>query len=143
MKKERIASIIKITDMIFSGIILLTILSLIIFSTRAVLNLFIQSVAQNIGNIVHNVVYIVVLLKAYKILVYYFRYQNLSIKYLVQIAIIAPAIEVIFAINQQNIWVNVLYATFSVVNLCIYIFYYRKLDEFDLIDKKEFEKNNI
>lgn len=142
MKKEKIDFITKITDTGFAIIIFCAILSLVIFSFRAAFDLFLQSVASNIGNIVHNVAYIIVLLKAYKILIYYFRYQNLSIKYLVQIAIIAPAIEVIFAVNQQSIWVNVLFATFSVANLLIYIFFYKKFDEFDVFDQELYAKSH-
>jgi hypothetical protein len=119
--QKNIKDITKYTDIVFSGIILVSILALTVFSFRMVGELTIQSIMPGVENIIHNIAYIVVLLKAYKIMVFYFRYQNLSIKYLVQIAIIAPAIEVIFAINEQTLWINILYAAFSLANLLIYI----------------------
>lgn len=101
------------------------------------MNLLFEAFQPNVNNIIHNIVYIIVLLKAYKIMIYYFLYQNLSIKYLVQIAIIAPAIEVIFSISAQELWINILYALFSIINLVIYVIYYKKLDEFDVLDRKK------
>lgn len=133
---KRLNAITKYTDLVFTGVILMTILSLILFSIRMGVETLYQALTPDIKNIVHNIAYIIVLLKAYKIMVYYFRYQNLSIKYLVQIAIIAPAIEVIFAINDQSLWINILYASFSLANLLIYIIYYKELDKFDVMDKK-------
>jgi len=137
--RKKIESITKYTDFVFTIVILISILALIIYSLRMGLELFMASFQPDFNNIIHNIAYIVVLLKAYKIMIFYFRYQNLSIKYLVQIAIIAPAIEVIFAINNQSLWVNVLYAFFSLANLLIYIIYNKELDKFDVIDKKSLD----
>ncbi len=137
--KARIEQITKYTDFVFTIVIMITILALIIYSVRMGLNLLLTSFEPDFNNIIHNIAYIIVLLKAYKIMVFYFKYQNLSIKYLVQIAIIAPAIEVIFAINDQSLWVNILYACFSLANLLIYIIYYKELDKFDVIDKKSLD----
>lgn len=136
---KRLDTITKYTDLIFSGVILISIFALIMFSIRMGIDLLIQSITPDIKNIIHNIAYIIVLLKAYKIMVFYFRYQNLSIKYLVQIAIIAPAIEVIFAINAQSLWINILYACFSLANLLIYIIYHKQLDQFDISDKKSLD----
>ena len=86
---------------------------------------------------IHNVVYIIVLLKAYKILTFYLESHNLSLQYLVQISIIAPAIEVIFASESQSIWTNILFVAYSFVNLYIYIHFRKELSEFNLPNTKE------
>lgn len=137
--KRKIENITKYTDFVFTGVILVSIIALIIYSVRMGVDLLMSSFYPDFNNIIHNIAYIVVLLKAYKIMVFYFRYQNLSIKYLVQIAIIAPAIEVIFAINNQNLWINILYSLFSLANLLIYIIYHKELDKFDITDKKSLD----
>ena len=116
------------TDIAFSALIFLTVIALLGFSALKVGTLFVDIVEHTTSvNIIHNVVYIVVLLKAYKILVYYLQSHNLSIKYLMQISIIAPAIEVIFASDAQPLSISILFAVYSLANLVIYLIYYRTL----------------
>ena len=77
---------INITDAIFSLFILASILALLFYSGVTILNLFWDAGRLNTNvNIVHNIAYIVVLLKAYKILTFYLESHNLSIKYLVNL----------------------------------------------------------
>lgn len=131
-------TIIRGTDTLFTFFILCSIIALIIFSSLTVLSLFIGLFKHNTPvNMIHNVVYIIVLLKAYKILTFYLESHNLSLQYLVQISIIAPAIEVIFASESQSIWTNILFAAYSLVNLYIYIHFRKELSEFNLPNTKE------
>ena len=90
------------------------------------------------GNVLHDTALLIVIVKAYKVLLYYYRKQRVSIKYIVEISIIAPAIEIIFASSEQPLWVLVLFGVFGVANLVIYIFFYEKLAK---IDEKECTTN--
>ncbi len=140
MKKlrEKLLSVSSVTDFIFSAIILVSILALVVYSARTSWELVLESFHPNFNHIIHKITYIIVLLKAYRILIFYLKYHNLSIKYLVQIAIIAPAVEVIFAINDQAMWVNLLYAGFSLANLVIYLGFYDRFNQLDDSDKAEY-----
>jgi len=85
---------------------------------------------------VHDIALVIVLVKAYRVLLFYLEEHHISIKYIVGISIIAPAIEIIFATQNQTLPINILFGIFSVVNLVIYLQYYEKLS---CIDKLEDE----
>lgn len=123
--------ILRLTDSVFTILIFLSIVALILYGTRTVWQMLVDVVDEANINIIHNVVYIVVLLKAYKILTSYLESHNLSINYLVQIAIIAPAIEVIFATSAQPLATNIMLAVFSIINLVIYLYFYQDLKSMD------------
>lgn len=133
--KSMINRFIGVTDVIFTVFILCSIIALIGFSGVTILNLFIDVKEYSSINIIHNVAYIIVLLKAYKILTFYLKSHNLSIKYLVQISIIAPAIEVIFAGEAQPMWLGILFAIYSLANLYIYIRFHKELEKLNELEE--------
>lgn len=79
----------------------------------------------------HSIAIIIVVLKAYRVLVFYLNTLHVSIKYIVEISIIAPAIELIFAPQGQNLWLTAILGTFALINLVIYLSYHEKLTERD------------
>lgn len=79
----------------------------------------------------HSIAIIIVVLKAYRVLVFYLDTLHVSIKYIVEISIIAPAIELIFAPQEQELWLTAILGTFALANLVIYLFYRDKLIESD------------
>ncbi|MDZ4216731.1 MAG: hypothetical protein U1C97_00245, partial [Candidatus Gracilibacteria bacterium] len=89
---------------------------------------------------VHDVAYIIVLVKAFRVLLFYLQTQHLSIKYLIEISIIAPAIEIIFASANFSFSMNLLFVVFSLSNLIIYLTYYEKLS---LIDQERYDRESI
>ena len=129
-----IEQFIRAMDVVFSLFILASIVALVIFSGVTVFDLFAEVQRYESINIIHNVAYIVVLLKAYKILTFYLKSHNLSIKYLVQISIIAPAIEVIFAGDAQQMWLGILFAVYSLANLYLYIRYHEELEKLNILE---------
>ena len=121
--------IIGLTDYLFSFLIFCTIVALIIYSILTILNLFKDVIEGEVVNIVHNIAFMIVLMKAYKILTFYLQSHNLSIKYLVQISIIAPAIEVIFAADAQPLSLTILFSVYSLASLLVYLIFYQRLQE--------------
>jgi uncharacterized membrane protein (DUF373 family) len=79
----------------------------------------------------HSIAIIIVVLKAYRVLVFYLDTLHVSIKYIVEISIIAPAIELIFVPQGQNLWLTAILGTFALVNLVIYLSYHERLTESD------------
>ncbi len=77
--------------------------------------------------LLHTIAFTIVLVKAYKILMCYAQTRHLNIKFLVEMAIVAPTIELVFNINKYNLETNILFAVFSFANLIAYLFFYKTL----------------
>lgn len=75
-------------------------------------------------DLLHTIAFTIVLVKAYKILISYAQKRHVSIKYLVEIAIIAPTIEIVFNSQKYPIEFNILFAIFAFVNLIAYLHFY-------------------
>jgi uncharacterized membrane protein (DUF373 family) len=75
-------------------------------------------------NLLHTIAFTIVLVKAYKILISYAQTRHINIKFLIEIAIIAPTIEIIFNSRNYSIELNVLFASFAILNLVAYLFFY-------------------
>lgn len=77
--------------------------------------------------LLHTIAFTIVLVKAYKILISYADTRHINIKFLVEIAIIAPTIELIFNARGYSFEVNILFAAFAFCNLVAYLFFYHTL----------------
>ena len=77
--------------------------------------------------LLHTIAFTIVLVKAYKILICYAQTRHLNIKFLVEMAIVAPTIELVFNIGKYNLETNILFAVFSFANLVAYLFFYKTL----------------
>ena len=84
--------------------------------------------APEIGHLevelLHTIAFTIVLVKAYKILISYAQRRHVSIKYLVEIAIIAPTIEIVFNTHKYSIGSLSFFAIFAFVNLLAYLHFY-------------------
>jgi uncharacterized membrane protein (DUF373 family) len=79
--------------------------------------------------LLHTIAFTIVLVKAYKILIAYAETRHINIKFLVEIAIIAPTIELIFNARNYDFEVNILFASFAFANLVAYLFFYATVKE--------------
>jgi len=79
----------------------------------------------------------IVLIKAYRILISYAKTQHVNIKYLTEIAIIAPAIEVVFNSYHYKLSTLIVIAVFGLANLVIYVWHYDKFKEIGEDENKE------
>lgn len=74
--------------------------------------------------LLHTIAFTIVLVKAYKILISYAQKRHVSIKYLVEISIIAPTIEIVFNSQKYPIEFNVFFGVFALLNLIAYLHFY-------------------
>lgn len=77
--------------------------------------------------LLHTITFTFVLVKAYKILISFAQTRHMNIKFMIEIAIIAPTIEIIFNIKQHSMEINILLAIFAFLNLCIYVIFYKTI----------------
>jgi len=75
-------------------------------------------------NILHFIAFSIVLIKAYRVLISYAKTQHINIKYLVEISIIAPAIEILFKSHSYTFETLALFAVFGFANLFLYVWKY-------------------
>ncbi|MDC1205602.1 phosphate-starvation-inducible PsiE family protein [Candidatus Pacebacteria bacterium] len=77
----------------------------------------------------HNVAVLLILMKAYRLLVEYMRHQHIDIKYMVEIAIVACVLELLF--NYNTYGENMRYILFglAVSFLGVYVFGYKTLKQ--------------
>lgn len=82
--------------------------------------------------LLHNIVFTIVLVKAYKILMEYAEKKHINIKYTLEIAIIAPVVEVIFNYSSYEFQMLIFYWVLAVIMSIIYLAFYwnlRKVEE--------------
>jgi uncharacterized membrane protein (DUF373 family) len=77
--------------------------------------------------LLHTIAFTIVLVKAYKILIAYAETRHINLKFLVEIAIIAPTIELLFNPKHYSFEVMILMAAFAFCNLVAYLFFYPTL----------------
>lgn len=78
-------------------------------------------------DLIHTIAFTIVLVKAYKILISYAETRHINIKFLVEISIIAPTIEIIFNAKNYPLAVNIMFATYAFLNLVAYLYFYATL----------------
>lgn len=82
--------------------------------------------------LLHTIAFTIVLVKAYKILIAYAETRHINLKFLVEIAIIAPTIELIFNAKSYSFEANLLFAGFAFLNLVAYLFFYQTIKHVSL-----------
>ncbi len=79
------------------------------------------------GDFLHNVAVLLILMKAYRILVDYMRFHHVDIKFMVEIGIIAGILELLFNSSEYTSYMQLLLAAMTVSFLAIYVFRYDSL----------------
>lgn len=110
----------------------LAVCTLIFFAAVAVLLAMTQQVAAMYRNLftgqsrllLHAAALLLVLLKALRILVSYLVTYHVRLHHIVEIAVIASVLEIVFAYDRHSIAVDILFASFAIVNLLILVFFY-------------------
>ncbi len=74
--------------------------------------------------ILHAVARTILVLKAYRILVSYLRSHHVTVKYILEIAIIASVVELFFAYDLHDFETKVIFAVFGLVGLALYLYFY-------------------
>ncbi len=74
--------------------------------------------------ILHAVARTIVVLKAYRILVSYLRSHHVTVKYILEIAIIASVVELFFAYDLHEFETKIVFAVFGLVGRALYLYFY-------------------
>ncbi|PID86250.1 hypothetical protein CSB08_01415 [Candidatus Gracilibacteria bacterium] len=91
--------------------------------------------------LLHNIAFTIVLVKAYNILMEYAKHKHVNIKYIIEISIIAPVVEVVFNYGSYDFNMLVFLGILSICMSILYLFFYDKLKIIENDYKKEHEKN--
>jgi uncharacterized membrane protein (DUF373 family) len=92
---------------------------------------------NNSESLLSQLAYAIVLIKAYTILRSYLKTHRLNLKFLIEIAIIACVIEVIFNWQAHSMAMNAVFGLFGLANLLLYLVYYDRL----ALISKDYQKN--
>lgn len=76
------------------------------------------------GEFLHNIAVLLILMKAYRILVEYMRYHHIDIKYMVEIGIIACILELLFNSTGYSEGMQMILAGMAISFLAVYAFKY-------------------
>jgi uncharacterized membrane protein (DUF373 family) len=77
----------------------------------------------------HNVAVLLILMKAYRVLVEYMRHHHIDIKFMVEIAIIASVLELLFNYNIYGEQMRFILLGLGVTFLGLYVFGYKSLSQ--------------
>lgn len=78
-------------------------------------------------SLLHDIAFTIVLVKAYIILMEYAKTRHINIKYILEIAIIAPVVEIVFNYSSYDFKMIVFYGVFAVLMSIIYLIFYKNL----------------
>lgn len=78
-------------------------------------------------DLLHTIAFTIVLVKAYTILVSYAQTRRVDLKLLLEMSIIGAIIEIIFNASSYSLGLASLFAAFAMVNLFIYLFFYKTI----------------
>lgn len=132
-----LCQIIRFLNGVVSFLILLGMLALVVYLGYKVYEIGLAAVQLNFSQTLHDLAVLVVLVKAYRILLYYYQEHHISITYIVEISIIAPAIELLFAPTNHTLGVNILLASFGIANLILYLLFFSKMSAADEEDSRK------
>ncbi len=78
-------------------------------------------------SLLHTIAFTIVLVKAYKILISYAQTRHINMKYLIEISIVAPTIEIVFNSRSYSLEVVSVFGIFAFLNMLAYLFFYKTL----------------
>ena len=119
--------IIAVTKFIVEIFIILLIAMLLVYSGLKIYELSTALFEHRIKKIVHDIAYFIVLIKAYKVLLSYLEQGSVGIRYIMEISIIAPSLEVIFAFDTHDAWTNIFLGAFSLITLFLYLLFFDRI----------------
>jgi uncharacterized membrane protein (DUF373 family) len=146
MKKESLVA--EIMNYIVSGYVYFVALTLVLYMVTSLISGFFATatglldISSSIKTILsaperaayelsllHTIAFTIVLVKAYKILIAYAQTRHINIKYLIEISIIAPIIEIIFNSRTYALEVIAVFGLFAFFNMVAYLFFYKTIKE--------------
>ena len=95
------------------------------------------------ADFLHNIAVLLILMKAYRILVEYMRFHHIDIKYMVEIGIIACILELLFNFQHYTPDMRMVLAAMAVAFLGIYAFKYESFVKAMKDSQKEMQNNEV
>lgn len=91
--------------------------------------------------VIHAVPITIILVKAYKLLLEYAKTQHVNIKYVLEIAITAPVVEIIFNFTGYDHIQLIFMGGFTVIMSLIYLYFYETIKKVEVDYAVEHTKN--
>ena len=126
-----ICKLMKKIDPLVSFIAFAAIVGVVFFAGWQIAEMFQHIFAQDTKGVFHSIALVILLIKAYKLLFFYMESHHVSIRYVLEIAIIAPTIELVFAPGNASLELNILYAVFGIASAIVYLKFYQELHSAD------------
>lgn len=82
--------------------------------------------------VIHAVPITIILVKAYKLLLEYAKTQHVNIKYILEIAITAPVVEIIFNFTGYDHIQLIFMGGFTVIMSLIYLYFYETIKKVEV-----------
>ena len=99
-----------------------------------------ESVAEGVvapEGVIHAVPITIILVKAYKILLEYAKTQHVNIKYVLEIAITAPVVEIVFNFSEYDDMQLYFMGGLTVLMSLVYLYFYDTLKQVEIDYAKE------
>lgn len=81
------------------------------------------------SDFLHNIAVLLILMKAYKVLVTYMKYRHINIKFMVEVAIVASVLELLFNYKSYSIEMRYILLALAITFLGFYVFGYKSLQQ--------------
>lgn len=75
----------------------------------------------------HDIAYAIILIKAYLVLISYADTKHINPKFVLEIGIIAPIIELVFNASSYNVVMMIFMGVFAIALAVIYLYFYTTL----------------
>lgn len=80
-------------------------------------------------SLLHDIAFTIVLVKAYIILMEYAKTKHINLKYILEIAIISPIVEIVFNYSSYKFEMIILFWILAIIFSIVYLFFYEKLQK--------------
>ena len=137
-------TLLSVLDKVVSLFVFIVILVLLIFTAKQIWELVVGFTHVSTEEILYSITFVVIFVKSYRMLLMYMLRHHIPVQYIVEIAIIAPVIEIIFAPDNRPFSINILFAVLSIIMLLIYLIFSDRLHkQLELCQREEDACDNM
>jgi uncharacterized membrane protein (DUF373 family) len=120
---------IELVDTVLRVFIFMLIVALLLYAFFDVLRIWQGIGLLSTSVMLHDVAFFLVLVKAYNILLSYLERGHVSVRYIIEIVIIASFIEVIFAFGSRDLSSNIFLGAFGLLSLLVYLVFSQRIPQ--------------
>ncbi|MCK5027871.1 MAG: hypothetical protein KAS07_05625 [Candidatus Pacebacteria bacterium] len=119
--------IVNVSNKLFLFLVLAMAVGLVICAGAKVYTIYRAFIALSFNSVLYDAVFLIVFVKAFYVLLQCYYRQYVSIKQILEVAIVALIVNVAFAFETRDLWMNVMLGAFALGNLITYLIFYDKL----------------